>query len=302
MIKYLKHSDIDKAKWDLCVGQSVNGLIYAYSWYLDIVSPNWEALVLDDYEAIFPLTQRKKFISYLYQPFFTQQLGLFYKNKFHQGMLDEFVSLIPKHFKFVDIQLNEANHLDELKWKVKKRKNFVLDLNKPFAVLSKNYNEGAKRNLKKSLKNSLELKSIEGDEAINFYIKHKGDVTFGVSDADYTRLKLLIKEAEKHHVVLCKGVYSAENELLATAVFFISPHRILFLNNSSSPKGKSMYAMHFLVNNIIQYFENQLMLLDFEGSDMQGIAQFNKGFGAIKQPYQRLKINRLPWYLKLLKN
>jgi hypothetical protein len=80
MINYIKHKDVDTEKWDRCIEQSVNGIIYAFSWYLDIVCDEWDALVDDDYESVFPLVKRKKFgINYIYPPFFTQQLGLFSK-------------------------------------------------------------------------------------------------------------------------------------------------------------------------------------------------------------------------------
>jgi hypothetical protein len=64
------------------IARSFNGIVYAYSWYLDIVSPGWDALVKDDYKSVMPLTWRKKYgIKYLYQPFFTQQLGVFSSDK-----------------------------------------------------------------------------------------------------------------------------------------------------------------------------------------------------------------------------
>ncbi|OIP03307.1 MAG: hypothetical protein AUJ97_04685 [Bacteroidetes bacterium CG2_30_32_10] len=59
-IRYLKHKEIDKDKWDNCIEKAFNGIIYAYSWYLDIVSENWDALIEDDYKTVFPLTQKKK--------------------------------------------------------------------------------------------------------------------------------------------------------------------------------------------------------------------------------------------------
>ena len=81
MIKLYANNEINKRKWDSCVADSQNGLIYAYAWYLDIVSPNWSALIKEDYKAIFPLPIKKKLgISYISQPLFTQKLGLFSVN------------------------------------------------------------------------------------------------------------------------------------------------------------------------------------------------------------------------------
>ena len=59
MIQLLKHNEIDKPRWDECIQNSPNGLIYAYSWYLDFISPKWEAMVRGDYEFIMPLTCKK---------------------------------------------------------------------------------------------------------------------------------------------------------------------------------------------------------------------------------------------------
>ena len=75
---YKQRKEIDEAKWDKCISKASNGLIYAYSYYLDGMADNWDALVLNDYEVVMPLPWRKKFgFYYLYQPAFTAQLGLF---------------------------------------------------------------------------------------------------------------------------------------------------------------------------------------------------------------------------------
>ena len=60
MINYIEHKDIDFKKWDSCVANSLNRLIYGFSWYLDVVCNDWDALVYNDYEAVFPLPKRKK--------------------------------------------------------------------------------------------------------------------------------------------------------------------------------------------------------------------------------------------------
>jgi hypothetical protein len=132
MIKYLKHQEIVKPRWDEAIDRAFNGIIYAKSWYLDIVSPHWDALVSDDYSAVMPLTWRRKFgVYYLYQPFFTQQLGVFgdedqkvrkwesekvgvayspsHLHTFSPAHFLPFLNAIPKKFKFIEIQLNHAN-------------------------------------------------------------------------------------------------------------------------------------------------------------------------------------------------
>ena len=81
-VQYLSYQQIDKQKWDACIDDTQNGLVYAYTFYLDGMAKHWDALVLDDYEAVMPLPWNKKFgIGYLYTPPFIQQLGIFSKTK-----------------------------------------------------------------------------------------------------------------------------------------------------------------------------------------------------------------------------
>ena len=106
-IRLVQNKDLDKTAWDNCIGQAVNGNIYAFSWYLDIVCDEWDALVSDNYETVFPLTFRKKFgIWYLYQPFFTQQLGIFSIRHITPQIVEEFLAAIPAKYKFAEINLN----------------------------------------------------------------------------------------------------------------------------------------------------------------------------------------------------
>jgi hypothetical protein len=76
-IQHLTRNEIDSIKWNNCVERSANGLIYAFSYYLDALCDNWDAFVIDDYNAIMPLPWRKKAgIKYIYAPPFIQQLGI----------------------------------------------------------------------------------------------------------------------------------------------------------------------------------------------------------------------------------
>ena len=78
MIRYLKNHEIDMLKWDNCIAHSFNGNVFGYSWFLDVVSHGWEALVEDNYVRVMPLTTvRKNFITSIHQPDFAQQLGIY---------------------------------------------------------------------------------------------------------------------------------------------------------------------------------------------------------------------------------
>jgi hypothetical protein len=59
--------------------------------------------------------------------------------------------------------------------------------------------------------------------------------------------------------------------------------------------------MFLLIDDFIRQNAESNLILDFEGSNIQGIARFYAGFGAEPQTYLSVRINRLPWLLRILK-
>ena len=60
----IHNKDIDRPKWDTFTIDSSTGHIFNLSWYLDIVFPEWQALIIsDDHDwiAVLPLYPRKKY-------------------------------------------------------------------------------------------------------------------------------------------------------------------------------------------------------------------------------------------------
>ncbi len=302
MIRFIQHQDIDFIKWDLCIEQSHFSLVYAYSWYLNKVSPNWHALIVDDYEAVMPLTQNKKWgINYLYQPFFTQQLGVFSKSELSVESIQAFIDAIPSTYRYIALQFNESNSAITQLASVKKAKNYILSLNKTYQKIYKSYGSQAKRNIKKAQKFGLTIEAIYAEKAISFYQQNKGHVTKGVKTKHYQLLSNLFDELNKQNKLLVKGVFEPNGKLVASAAFIVHKGRLIFILGNASHVGREMGAMHFLFDHIILQFADHAMLLDFEGSEIPGIARFFKSFGSSKTHYYKFKLNRLPWFVRWMK-
>ena len=60
MIRLLSHSEIDFVKYDECIENSMQGKVYAMSWYLDAVFPNWSVYVVGDYDVVMPVPLKRK--------------------------------------------------------------------------------------------------------------------------------------------------------------------------------------------------------------------------------------------------
>jgi len=303
LIKHLRHNEIDKELWNRVVYNAHNSNVCAYSWYLDVVCPGWDALVLDDYSAVMPITCNKKFgINYLYNPFFVQQLGVFSIQEITSTAIKNFIDKIPKLFKFIEINLNSKNDISLLKNNIESNQDFELLLNEPYDNCRHGFNENTKRNVLKSLKNNLSVKNnIDITKIITLFRNDRGANLKDLNNKYYKMLESLIAVCENNAEVLKLGVQYDNGHLLAGAIFLISNGKITFLFSGNSKEGKEKSAMFFLINHVIQKYSNSNLILDFEGSNQHGLANFYKGFGSVNVPYFSLKINRLPLPLKLFK-
>jgi len=302
-IRYLNHREIDKIKWDNRITHSANGLIYAFSFYLDNMTDEWDALVLNDYEAIMPLTWKKKYsIRYLYQPFLTAQLGIF-GNNLSARILELFIKQIPPDFKYWDFYLNHQNvfPVSGSGINLYLRSNYVLDLSKSYEVLYTGYRENIKRNIKKSTQLGCRAREgFEAEKVIDLAMQQMR-VRNRETDQNISRFRKLYKLLEAKAMATTYGIFSAQDELLASAIFFYSHNRAYYILVGNHPNGKTMGASHALIDAFIKDHAGQKMLLDFEGSDIRNLAFFYSSFGALEEKYAAIRLNRLPFYLKWLK-
>ena len=301
-IQYVPYKHIDKQKWDNCISNAGNGLIYAHSFYLNAMATNWDALVLDDYELVMPLVWRKKYgVYYLYEPAFTAALGVF-GDKITAEILNSFLTAIPSKFKYWDFYLNHANHFQLADFILYERINYVLDLNKPYDQLYKSYRDNIKRNIKKAFQlNCTVQTSIQVGEILSL-AKQQLDSISRLNNDDYNRFKKLYLLLKSKSMAVTYGIYSSAKELIASAVFFKDDKRAYYILVGNHPNGKTLGASHALIDAFIKDHAGQKLLLDFEGSDIHSLAFFYSSFGAKEEPYAGIKLNRLSWWMKLFKS
>lgn len=306
-IQYLVNQQIDKTKWDQCIKNAENGLIYAYSFYLDAMSKNWDALVLNDYEAVMPLTWNKKMgIHYLYQPFLTAQLGVFGRNVTEQ-LCGDFIQSIPSKFKYIDISLNSGHISGVPSGYSILRLNHLLDLNKPYEQLYNNYRENIQRNIKKSLQAGCKTEKGFDVEKVILLAKKQMKSHTKETTENVNRFRQLYKLLELDQKAITYGI-SLNDELLASCVFFFSHNRAYYILVGNHPDSKMIGASHALIDAFIKDHAGKNLpagqaglTLDFEGSDIPGLALFYSSFGAVEISYPQLRINRLPFYLRWMK-
>lgn len=298
-IYYLTNREINKTLWDKTIDNAENGLIYAYSAYLDAMCTNWDALILYNYEAVMPLPYRTKYgISYLYQPAFIAQLGLF-GNNLSPNLLESFLQFIPTKFKYLDFPLN-YNNVFAVKFPLFLRMNYILDLNRDYEEIYKNYTQNLKLVLKKGAKFNDNIKTkIPVEEIIS--ISKKQLTNTSITEQDYTSFKKLFHLFNKTGNAKTYGFLSNDGKLLASAIFLFSHKRAYYVLAGNDLEGRKVNASSYVIDAFIKDHSRKHIILDFEGSDIPGIAFFFRNFGASEEKYTAIKMNRLPWFLKWLK-
>lgn len=306
-IQYLTQQQIDKVKWDACIEKADNGLIYAYSFYLDHMAKHWDALVLNDYEVVMPLTWNKKYgIHYLYQPFLTAQSGVF-GERVTEKQCGDFIQAIPSKFRFIEIPLNSGHISGVPSGYPILRSNYVLDLNKPYAELYKGYRENVQRNIKKAEQAGSKVeKGFDVEKVIKLALQQMKSYS-KESKENVERFRKLYHFLEQQKKATTYGI-TLNGKLLASCVFFFSHNRAYYILVGNHPEGKTIGASHALIDAFIKDHAGKNlptgqagMILDFEGSDIRTLAFFYSSFGAVELAYPQLRLNRLPFYLKWLK-
>ena len=300
-IRYLHRKEIDNERWDEVIARSPMETLYPYSWYLDAAAENWSALMIGDYRFVMPLVWKKKYgIRYLYQPFYTQQLGVYSSEFVDPSIIQAMLDLLYTRFRFASMNLNTRNLVGETETiRVEDKTNYVVPLDKPYDPLFAAYSTNARRNTRKAfeLNDSVE-KQMTPAELVSF---KKANDTMVRSGEAYAWLTGLLEQIMDRNAGVIYSSREMEGDTDAAAFFGLSGTRAIYLVSASSERGKENRAMFKLVDSFIRDHADSGIILDFEGSNIPNVARFFAGFGARPEIYQHISFSRLPAFLNRIR-
>ena len=288
MLLHLKSKDIDKQKWDTCILQSINSLPYALSWYLDIVHPNWEAIIYKDYEIVMPLPVKYKMgIPYLTIPKYIQQLGLFYSSIPEQSIVDTFLTYLEKAWYIKKpYHFNYHNRIFLPNYAL--RTNLVLTMKEEYAVLKTKMQYRARYTIRKALSaNTVEIIVTDDYQAIISIFqqsKHGEDIQYWNKES-YNLLLELLNTYNKYFVVESYTAYNKDKEPISGIILLHYYDRIILIFTGTNIEGREQKAMPLLIHHVLQKYASSNKIIDFEGSNDANLALFWKQFGVVEQNY-----------------
>lgn len=301
MIVYHKNNEIDREQWDNCVKNSPGVKPYGFSWYLDIMSPGWQALVDDDYDSVFPVPGFSRFgIQYVSTPPFLQQLGAFSPDKPVSKAIIEFLNFMPDMYRHIDLCVAQKIKIDG--YKVTEKANLELDLSKSYGKLWDRFSKQCKKNIEASAKKKPEIVTdVTPDEIIDLYFRGNLKKIRSIKIHDYQRLKVLMNFCLKNKKGRILGVRTTRKRLIFAMFLIETPgiKTLRFIMNT--PESISKRMTYFVINDLIENHSGTRNILDFAGSTIQSIDSPEESFGCTNVPYYRIYRNRLFWPVRLMK-
>ncbi len=286
---------------------------YACSWWLQATTGRWEASVEVEagtgrYLSVLPLPTKWRLRGReVYQPAFTQQLGLLTlpESQFSDVLLH--LRQLPKRYAHFYTQLNDQTPLPSalLPLTGQTRTTYHLPLHPEYAALHAGYTADYRRRLRQNNELPLPLTvspASSVDEMLVLFKQYTGEVA-GLKNRHYQQLRALFAALQHHNQALPLEVRAPETgELLAAALFVRFRTRLIYLFAAASPAGKKVAAPLLLLDYVIQrHAGTPSLVLDFEGGMIKSIARFFANFGATPVPYAALSFTQRPWYLQWIR-
>jgi hypothetical protein len=302
IIHYLKNTEIITSAWDKCIAGSFNGTLYACSWYLDLISEQWDALVEDDYKSVMPLIIKKRWGQEMIDlPGFAPELGIFSKEPINAEKTRQFLDSIPPGFRYFRITLNKFNPLETRNITVRYQKKYELDLIEPYYKLSSDFKPALRSKLNLAMAHRFNMiKGLSPNDLIQFIIRYRIPTEKTVSDHNYRLLRTIIAGLIRYKSGELFGVYNNHNQLASIVMLSWFTNRLYLQFQVTDPDQQQNFPHLFLIDRIIEKYAETHSTLTFEfQSKSSNPFQFTD-FDARESQLIEIVHNRLPCFLKWL--
>lgn len=278
----IKRKNLDEEKYNRCLQNAINYKVYAEIWYLDIVTEGkWYCLVYGNYEAIMPVPyQYFLFLKFVTLPPFCQQLGIFYTTTISNNNFNDFINYL-KSRRVRGYTFNNHN-VKTFPFIGEKRKNHILNLQVTPAVNIQNFSKDRKRDLKKNCTLDSEIKVSRNIE--DFISMIKEGYSYAQKEKYFQILKSIINATYANEKGLLLAYY--QNNISCNYRLIIKTKETFIILASARKKEKKYNGTSTaIITHLIENNKGNIPFLDFEGSDLEGVAAFNESLGAIPEYY-----------------
>ena len=302
----ISRPQLDAGAWDNFIAASPQGANYAMSWYLDVVWPDWQGIHVfykNELCAVMPLRVSRKYgMRYCFTPALSQYGGVFMKNfegktekqlALKKRLVTAIVGAIPAGMK--KFELNFAPEFDyplPFHWagyELRSRYTYWLDNSEDKNGLLKNCNERTRTYIRKAKKSGLSANETAGARAI-IRLSQERDAY----PLDYQILQKLWDALRANGAGHAIEVRDGEGRLHAGLIYQKSGDKLQHLFSAIDPEVRSLGGMSLAIWHSIEQAGEDVRVIDFEGSMMEAVEKFFRGFGSYPVLYLQVKRNVFP--------
>lgn len=311
--EWLPGKDIDPAAWDAYITRSPQGNFYFLHGYMSRIAPNWSAVIArkdEEWHGVMPLNilHRAGFAASL-QPPLVQYWGPAFSGNFPEKpypqysqkgkALQAMIEAIPPKVKWFSHACSPAFDyplpFHWAKYQLIGRITYQLDLLQGEEALLANMASNTRYDLRKS-------EEWEDRIALRPDLKDLASLARANAAAGKPLMpeKALALLPDVWQYLSDKGMAyhfsarDAQDKALASSLFVKFGHRMVYLAGAQDPHQKITGLMARMVWKGIQLGLPTCRLFDFEGSMIQGVEGFFRGFGASPIPLFHVQKNELP--------
>jgi hypothetical protein len=314
------HTAIQPSEWDAFVAASPQGMIYSSYDYISVMAGDWHAVVISSgntIHAVLPFGQRRKAgITYCLQPIFAHYWGVMFRPiegniartyEQRKHWLKLLIDALPK-----EIQLFSYNFSPQFDYplpffwkgyKLTPRYTCQIDLSRTEEVLWSNLAENNRRDVRKAQKAGITIEeACEPETVIRIFRNAKEADINPIANQDYEALKKVVAHFNtlgQSHTLIAK---SDQGEPIAGIIFFRWGKMTVYFFGSTEPAHKASGAMSLIIWEAMRRAQAAgSTIFDFEGSMIEPVERFFRGFGAIPIPYLNISRDSLPGPVRLLR-
>ena len=303
----VKREDLDVEMWNKFVQNSPQGSIYNYTWFLDIVCINWCAIVVKNGEkwvAILPINYNRKFgLEYALQPMLTQFMGVILSNEVDNSgrmfesektIIKSLISKIPEKYKVFDFNFHpNSTYILPFHWagyKLTSKYTYWLHVPESTESLKNRFSKSIKQDLKHAAKEGLQYSESENIDELSAFLVAKSLR----STSEVVVLKKLWNEIIKQKIGFIAQVKDSQGNTICAAAILKDGDKLVYFLCCSSTKSKKG-ANSFLILSVVEKITQMegVNYFDFEGSMIESIEHYFRGFSPEQKAYQNINRSTL---------
>jgi hypothetical protein len=276
-----------------------NGIpIFSQPWYLDIFcgSNQWDVIIIEKNNEIIASMPYYYLDNDIQMPRLTQNMGPFIKNAelktdkiltIEKEICNQLISNLPEFKNFHQNFSPKITNWLPFYWKGFKqttRYTYVLENIKNKDVIYKNFRENLKRDIKKASKN-LKIRTDLPIEVIFDLLNKTFERQNIPNPYPFSSLKLLDQKAQSNNQILKIFALDEQNNVHSAVLIVWDRERAYYLISGSDPDFRGSGANSLLIWESIKFCSEFIDIFDFEGSMIEPIEHFVRGFGATQVPY-----------------